>query len=320
MSRETDATPRVLVLDREATHYVEAINALDPGLHVVGSEDEAQALEFCRPCEVIVALAHLVSARLVAATPHLKFIQALTTGTDHLATLDLSPDVVIASMRGIHGPQMAEVAFLYMIALSRQFTAMQTNQRARRWERWPQRLLMDKTLVIVGVGAISEELALRAKAFAMRVLGVSDSRTHAPGFDEVHPRRNLKAIAARADFLVVLAPLTEATRRMIDAGVIGAMKESAVLINLARGPVVDEQSLIEALLSGRLAGAGLDVFEIEPLPAESPLWDMPNVIITPRIGGMSDVYVKQALPVVLHNLAAWGRSDTAALRNRVALR
>lgn len=242
--------PHVLVLDREAALYVEAIRAAHPELQVVGVEVETQALEVCSTCEVLVALAHVVSARLVAAMPELKFIQALTTGTDHLATLDLPEDVVIASMRGIHGPQMAEVAFLYMIALSPQFLSMQANQRARRWERWPQRLLMDKTLVIVGVGAISEELAQRAKALAMLVLGVSDYRTQATGFDEVHPRRDLNAVAACAEFLVGLAPLTPATRRMINGETLKAMKAGLVLINLARGPVVDEYALIEALQSG----------------------------------------------------------------------
>lgn len=312
--------PHVLVLDRDAALYVDAIEAVNSDLQVIGVEDESKAIEISQTCEVLVALAHVVSARLVAAMPQLKFVQALTTGTDHLTKLDLPADVVIASMRGIHGPQIAEVAFLYMIALSRQFIAMQANQRARRWERWPQRLLMDKTLVIVGIGAISEALALRARAFAMHVLGVSDYRTQAIGFDEVHPRWDLNAVAARADFLVVLAPLTDATRRMIDSETLKAMKPGSILINLARGPVVDEAALIEALQSGHLGGAGLDVFEVEPLPSDSPLWDMPHVILTPRIGGMSDVYVKQALPVVLHNLAAWRRGDTHALRNRLALR
>jgi D-2-hydroxyacid dehydrogenase (NADP+) len=309
----------VLVLDRDAEVYSEAIGKALPGVRAFAATNERAALGGCAEAEVAVALAHVISDRLVAAMPRLRFIQALTTGIDHLTTLALPPGVAIASMRGIHGPQMSELAFLYMIALYRDFSGMQANQRLKRWERWPQRLLLDKTAVLVGVGAISEELASRAKAFGMRVIGVSDSRASVPGFDELTPRRELRAAAARADFLIVLAPLTPTTRRMIDAAVIAAMKPGAVLVNLARGPVVDEAALIAALRSGHLGGAGLDVFESEPLPADSALWDLPNVIVTPRIGGMSEVYAQQALPLVLENLAAWKTSGARALRNRVDL-
>jgi D-2-hydroxyacid dehydrogenase (NADP+) len=206
-----------------------------------------------------------------------------------------------------------------MIALSRNFVAMQANQRQKRWERWPQRLLFEKTVVLVGVGAISEDIASRAKAFGMRVIGVSDARSSAPGFDELLPRRELRTAAKRADFLIVLVPLTAATRHMIDASIVAEMKPGAILINLARGPVVEEIALIEALRAGRLAGAGLDVFETEPLPTDSPLWSMPNVIVTPRIGGMSDIYAEQALPLVIENIAAWRSAGVHALRNRVEL-
>ena len=309
----------VLVYDRDADLYSKAIARALPETRVLAATDESTALNGCIDAEVLVALAHMVSDRLVDRMPRLRFIQALTSGTDHLATLSLPRGTTVASMRGIHGPQMAEVAFLYMIALSRKFTAMQANQRQKRWERWPQRLLFEKTVVFVGVGAISEDIASRTKAFGMRVIGVSDARSSAPGFDELMPRRDLRVAAARADFLIVLAPLTAATRCMIDASVMAAMNPGAVLINLARGPVIDEVALIEALRSGRLAGAGLDVFDIEPLPADSPFWSMPNVIVTPRIGGMSDIYVEQALPLVIENLAAWKTDGAQALRNRVDL-
>lgn len=308
----------VLVFDSEADVYAEAIGAALPDVRVFAATTEDDALRGGAEAEVVIALAHHVSRRLVDAVPRLKFIQALTTGVDHLSTLNLPPEVAIASARGLHGQQMSELALLFMIALSRRFGAMQANQREKRWQRWPQRLLLGRTLVIVGVGAIAEELALRAAAFAMRVVGVSDSRTSAPGFDEVRPRSDLLPAAAQADFLAVLVPLTSATRHMIDAKVMAAMKPGAVLINLGRGPVVDEAALIAALISGHLGGAGLDVFETEPLPQTSPLWEMANVIVTPRIGGMSDVYARQALPIVIENLAAWRTSGPAGLRNRVA--
>ncbi len=307
----------VLVLDQEAQFYAAELAKVAVAAQVRAATSEAEALKVCASAEVLVALAPVVTQRLISAMPRLKFIQALTTGTDNLATLTLPADITIASMRGMHGPQMAELAFLAMMALSRDLTKMQVNQRARPWTRWPQPLLLGKAIVRVGVGTISEALAHRAKAFGMQVIGVSDARTHVPDFDEIMPRHALATAAARADFLIVLAPLTPATRGMINAGVLAAMKKSAFLINIARGPVVDEAALIMALRSGHPAGAALDVFEIEPLPATSPLWEMPNVIITPHIGGMSDIYARQALPILIENLRAWQAHGARALRNKV---
>ena len=212
---------------------------------------------------------------------------------------------------------MSEMALLHMMALWRDLPAMLANQRAHRWERWPQKLLLGKTVVLLGVGAISEELARRCQAFGMRVVGVSDARRAAPGFDAVLPRERLHEAAAMADALVVLVPLTPATRGMVDAAVLAAMRPEAILVNLARGPVVDEVALVSALREGRIAGAGLDVFDVEPLPAASRLRDMPNVIITPRVGGMSDTYARQALPLVEENLRAFLAGELDRLRNRV---
>lgn len=307
----------VLVLDDDADFYVAEASKALPTIKLMAVKDEAAALANGGRADVLVAMAHKVSQKLIAAMPRLRFIQALTTGTDHLATLTLPPGLAVASMRGMHGPQMAEVAFLYMLALSRDAVKMHDNQRQAKWQRWPQPLLLDKTMVVVGVGAISEALAHRAKAFGMRVAGVSDSRATAKDFDEILPRRDLITAARRADFLIALAPLTPATRGMIDATVFAAMKPRAIFINLARGPVVVEAALIEALRTGRIGGAGLDVFDTEPLPPESPLWALPNAIVTPHIGGMSDIYARQALPILVDNLRLWQNQGASALRNLV---
>ncbi len=307
----------VLVLDDDADFYVAEASKALPTIKLMAVKDEAAALANGGRADVLVAMAHKVSQKLIAAMPRLRFIQALTTGTDHLATLTLPPGLAVASMRGMHGPQMAEVAFLYMLALSRDAVKMHDNQRQAKWQRWPQPLLLDKTMVVVGVGAISEALAHRAKAFGMRVVGVSDSRATAKDFDEILPRRDLITAARRADFLIALAPLTPATRGMIDATVFAAMKPRAIFINLARGPVVVEAALIEALRTGRIGGAGLDVFDTEPLPPESPLWALPNAIVTPHIGGMSDIYARQALPILVDNLRLWQNQGASALRNLV---
>lgn len=300
----------------DADAYAGRIAREFPGIEVAAASSLANAVVCARDAAVLIAKAQDVAPALVAAMPRLEWIQALTTGVDPLRVLGLSPSILLTTVRGIHGPQMAELALLGMMALSRDFPRLLANQRASRWERWGQRLLLGKTAVIVGVGAISEAIAAYARPFGLRLIGVS-SRTRVEGFDEVHPRARLAETAARADFLVIVAPYTPETHHLVDARVLAAMPPHAYLINIARGKLVDEAALIAALRSHRIAGAALDVFEAEPLPAASPLWGMPNVIVTPHIGGMSDNYAEQALPVVLHNLRAYLADDRAAMINRV---
>jgi D-2-hydroxyacid dehydrogenase (NADP+) len=308
----------ILIMDRGVHIEPDAVRAAFPREIVKDARNVAEALTRCTDCEVLVAMAHEVSDELIARMPRLRYICAMSAGTDRIDTLQaLRPDVRVTSGRGIHGPQMSELAFLSMIALSREFPRMQRNQRQHVWERWPQKLLWGKTAVLVGIGPIAEELAQRCVAFGMRTIGVSDARQEAPHFTTLMPRSRLKEAAALADFMIVLVPLSAQTRHLIDDGVLGAMKPTGILINLARGPVVDEQALVRRLQDGRLGGAALDVFETEPLPPDSPLWDMPNVIVTPRIGGMSDVYARQVLPLVVHNLRCFLTGRLAEMSNVV---
>ncbi|AXK79750.1 D-2-hydroxyacid dehydrogenase [Pseudolabrys taiwanensis] len=306
----------IMVMDRGLHIDAGEVRKAFPQETVRDARDAAEALGVCADCEVLVAMAHDVTDELVGAMPRLKYICAMSAGTDRLDTLkNLKADVRITSGRGIHGPQMSELAFLGMIALSREFPRMQQNQRARRWERWPQKLLFGKTVLLVGIGPIAEELALRCEAFGLRVLGVSDARKEAPHFAALYPRSRLKEAAALADFMIVLVPLSDKTRHMIDAEVLAAMKPTGIIVNLARGPVIDEQALIKALQEKRIGGAALDVFETEPPVEDNPLWDMPNVIITPRIGGMSDVYAQQVLPLVVHNLRCFLDGRPSEMKN-----
>jgi D-2-hydroxyacid dehydrogenase (NADP+) len=302
---------------RDARAYREAVARELPDVEVFATADRDEALALAPRVTALAAKAQDVRAELVAAMPRLDWIQALTTGIDPLLALKLPSSITITSARGIHGPQMAELAILLMLALGRSLPKLLANQHAAKWQRWGQPLLLGKTVVIVGVGTISEVLAGCCHAFGLRVLGIT-SRTAADGFDELHPRARLKEIAARADFLVVLAPYSAETHHLIDAAVLASMKRSAFLINIARGNVIDEGALIEALRARRIAGAGLDVFATEPLPAASPLWALDNVILTPHVGGLSDVYVEQVVPVLLDNLRAYRAGDRAAMRNVIA--
>jgi phosphoglycerate dehydrogenase-like enzyme len=289
-----------------------------PGLGAVASDDRQTALRDLAATEVIIGHHFQFDEGLLARAPKLRWIQSLTSGTDAILKLpNLRADVIVTSTRGMHGPQVSELVFLDMLALLRDFPRMQRNQAAGRWERWPQPLLWGKTVVIVGVGAIAEALAPRCKAFGMRVHGVS-SRADLPlHFDAIHERGQLADAAALADFLVLLIPLSAQTDKLVDASVIAAMKPGAYLINVARGGVLDETALLQALREQRLAGAALDVFRQTPLPADHPLWREPRVVITPHVGGMSDIYFEQAYPVVRDNLRAFLAGRLEALINVV---
>jgi D-2-hydroxyacid dehydrogenase (NADP+) len=308
----------VLILDMNAQQYRDRLVRRFPtvNFHAVQHAKDAEAV--IAEIDVIMALGHHVPRPLIAAARNLKWMQALTTGTDTLTVPGVLPDhVLLTSTRGIHGPQMSELAFLNMVALSRNFRKMQRNQAEAKWEQWGQPILEGTTIVIVGLGLLAEHLAERCKLFGMYVVGVSGGRSDVPHFDEVAPRSELVKVAARADFLMLLVPYSSETHHLINRDVLAAMKPSAYLINLARGGVLDEAALIEHLQAGKIAGAGLDIFTKQPLPPDNPLWRMPNVIITPNIGGRSDRFVEQTMTIIEPNLQAFIEGRLKDLRNVV---
>jgi D-2-hydroxyacid dehydrogenase (NADP+) len=276
-----------------------------------------QALAQAPRANVLVALDPEITEDLVTG-PRLRWIQALTSGMERvLGFSGLAPDVILTSMRGAHGPQVSELAFLLMLSVARRFPAMLDNQRRHAWEHWRQPPLYCKTVAIVGVGAIASALAPRCKAFEMNVIGVDDRLTEAPFIDRIYPPEQLHAALGAADFVVLLVPHVPATYHLIDERALAAMQRHAYLINVARGAIVDEPALISALRDGIIAGAGLDVFASEPLPAENPLWAMDNVVITPHVGGNSTTYIQQLGETLEYNLRAFVEHRDAELRNRI---
>jgi D-2-hydroxyacid dehydrogenase (NADP+) len=308
-------------MDRFADSYAHALRPQFPGVDFRTAAGPDDALSHMPDAQVLLALAPFVTREMFAAAERLEWVQALTTGVDNLLAMpELKPDVLVTNARGIHGPQMAEMAFLYMLTLGRNWRGLQANQAAHAWDRQPQSLLWKRTLAIVGLGSIAEDLARRAKAFDMEVVGVSSTPRQVAGFDRAYARSELGTALGQADFVVVLAPYDADSHHLIDAQALASMREHAYLINLARGGVVDEAALLAALDRGGIAGAGLDVFAQEPLPADAPWWDHPKVLMTPHIGGMSDVYEAQVLPIVEANLDAFLGGDTDRMRNLVKRR
>jgi D-2-hydroxyacid dehydrogenase (NADP+) len=242
----------------------------------------------------------------------------MTTGVNYIINRpSLRKDVIVTSCRGIHGPQMSEMAFLLMLALNRNFPQVIRNQDQRIWERWPATLLFQKKVGILGMGVIGEEIANKCKAFGMTVFGIDIVPRKIDSVDIYYHPEKLPEVAGDVDYLILVAPATPATHKIVGPKVLSCMKPSAFLINIARGELVDDEALIQALDSGTIAGAALDALPVEPLPADHPLWRAKNIIITPHVGGMSDIYVEQVMPIIEENLRRFMQGERRNLINYI---
>jgi phosphoglycerate dehydrogenase-like enzyme len=298
--------------------YRAALAARFPELTIDVVDHHSKAGPFIGEADALLTFGPHMKDEVLQGARQLKWVQALGTGVDNLIDLpSLGKDVIITNIRGIHGAPVSEAALMMMLGLARDFALSLRNQDKQIWTRWPAQLLDGKTVGIYGIGAIAEVLAPKCKALGMTVVGFTSAARAVTGFDRMHARGDLIAQAPTLDFLVLLAPYSEETRNAIDARVFAAMKPSSYLINLARGGIVDEPALLAALAAGRIAGAALDVFQEEPLPAGHPLWTARNVLITAHLGGFCDVYAERALVTVEHNMACFLRGDTGAMINVV---
>jgi D-2-hydroxyacid dehydrogenase (NADP+) len=298
--------------------YFERITKAFPGVKVDMVDHHSKVDPYVGSADVLITFGVQMAAHVFEKAKRLKWVQALGTGVDGIVDQPgLRKDVLITNMRGLHGGPVSEAALAAMLALARDLPRSMRLQRGRRWERFPARLLRDNTVGIFGVGAIALELAPKCKAFGMRVVGISSKKREVPGFDAMLGREALEDAVKQLDFLVLLTPHTEETHNIVDARIFAAIKPGAYLVNLARGGIVDEAALIDALRAKKLGGAALDVFAQEPLPADSPLWDMDNVIVTQHQGGFFDSYPRFAIPVVEENLRKWLAGDLGGMINVV---
>ena len=248
----------------------------------------------------------------------LKWIQALGTGIDNIVDLpSLGPEVLVTNIRGIHGAPMSEATLAYMLSLARDMPASARAQVRSEWTRWPAKLLDGKTVGILGVGVISEHLAPILKSLNMTVIGISSGVRPTPGFDRMVKRDDLLQVAGELDFLVAMTPLTPETRHIVGEKLLAAMKPTAYLVNMARGGVVDEPALMKALEAGEIAGAALDVYAEEPLPANSPLWKTKNLTVFPHLGGYSEGYEERAMPTIERNMRCFFDNDLKSMINIV---
>lgn len=261
---------------------------------------------------------------LLEHAPNLRFIQSVGAGYDQFA-LDALRErgIRLASAKGVNLNAVSEHAMAMILALARHLHTGRDHQRAHHWRSMISDVnrredeLEGKTLLIAGLGGIGSRLARLAKAFGMVVIATKrDPSRASDDAHEVYTPDRLHELLPRADFVALTCPLTPETRNMIDAAALARLKPSAYLINVARGGCVDEPALLAALQQGQIAGAAIDHFWDEPLPAESPFWDMENVLITPHTAGETRRYEENLLDIMLENLEKLWRGEDE-LRNQV---
>jgi phosphoglycerate dehydrogenase-like enzyme len=326
MGRMTDRSDRkvhILLTVTFPQPLLDRIQAVSPDLklHVVQARDAAGIPEdLLVRTEVLYTISVLPEPDLV---PNLRWVQIHYAGMDHLQGNPLiSADVIFTTMSGAAAPQMAEYALMSMLALGHKAPLTLRSTPAEQWAegrytRFQPTELRGSTVGVVGYGSIGREIGRLAKQFGASLLAtkLDLKQLHDPGYlpeglgdpgadlpDRIYPPEALRSMVPLCDFVVICVPLTPRTQGMVDAKILKAMKKTAYLIDVSRGGIVDHGALVEALNGGHLAGAALDVFPVEPLPESSPLWGMPNVMLSPHLAGVSPNYLERAADLFCDNL------------------
>lgn len=242
--------------------------------------------------------------KMIDAAPQLKWIQTISAGVDYMDLDEIRRrGIVLTNGRGIHKIHMAEYAVAAMINLARGFHLMFLNQLRKKWERSVSQEEIHGAIVgIIGLGAIGSEIAKKAAFMGMRVIGVKRTSGPVDHVEEVHSPDDMATVFRRSDYIINLLPYTQETEMLIDQRFFDQMKPTACFINIGRGRTVNEDDLIEALRNKKIRAMVSDVYYTEPLPPESPLWDLDNVILTPHICGVSPQYMARAMQIIAHNL------------------
>jgi phosphoglycerate dehydrogenase-like enzyme len=290
--------------ERLSESQLAQIRAAAPDMRVVRTTERAEIERLLDDVEIAISFPH----DLLTRAPRLHWLQEWGAGVDwllsHPAAVEL--DFTLTNASGVHAIPISEQILGYLLAFARQLPAAVRAQGRRAWQA-PKRdqlfELAGKTMLLIGVGAIGERTALIAAALGMRVLGIRRSPAgDLPGVEAIYGPAQLLDLLPQADFVVLTVPLSQATQGMIGERELRAMKPSSYVINIGRGGTIQQPALIQALRAGWIAGAGLDVFDQEPLPEDSPLWELENVLMTAHYAGLTPVYNQRALAIFLENL------------------
>jgi D-2-hydroxyacid dehydrogenase (NADP+) len=292
-----------------ATVFRDALADAVPSVRIVDDADDVST------CDVLVTFRY--EDRFLDAG--LDWIHSIQAGVDRFPCDTLQErDVALTNSTGIHGDVVGETAVGLMLAFARRLHVHRSNQERDEWVKpaWADAFpLRRESACVVGLGTLGTGTATRAAALGMDVTGVKRTPTPVDGVDRVYPPEDLHDAIADARFVALAVPLTDDTEGLLSSTEFELMRDDAYLINVARGPVVDQAALVDALDAGELAGAGLDVFETEPLPADSTLWDREEVIVTPHAAGFNDEYYQRVATIVRENLRRFEAGES--LTNRV---
>lgn len=305
---ETTGTPKGL-----RTHVESAL----PDIDLVMTTDYADAAGRISSAEIVIE--HGMPDDLLERADALEWLQSLSAGVDSYDLESLRErNVVMTNISGVHADPIAEHVLACMLYFERRLDRAVRQQSRAKWRRFPAGELGGKTLCVVGVGALGGRIAELAAAVGMRVVGVKrDTSTYNDAVDEVFGADDLHSALGQSEYVVLACPLTDDTEGLITSHEIASMAEDAVLINVARGPVVDHDDLVVELQEGYLGGAVLDVTDPEPLPGDSPLWDMENVLITPHMAGGSPHFPRRCADIFVENYERYVEGDPEAMCNRV---
>jgi phosphoglycerate dehydrogenase-like enzyme len=289
--------------------YVEMIRGVSPEVTVRQSFDKEEAMTMVGDVDIL--LSGFFSLELFKAAKRLKWIQTLFAGVDTLLYPEVvNSPVVITNAGGVNSIPVSEQVMGMILCLSRKLHVFMRNQTERKWRTVDADLIfqMDelsgKTAGIVGLGRIGSEIAKKAKCFGMRVVATrrNPSAPKPDYVDKLVSPEHLEELLADSDFVIIQIPLTRETEGMFGEKELRGMKRTAYLVNASRGDIVKEDELIKALKQGWIAGAALDTFSTEPLPEDSPLWNMQNVIITPHLAGLTPLYMERLTHLFCENL------------------
>lgn len=288
-------------------NHLELLKSKCPSIEFYMHKNIEEAKKDLHDAEVFLTYGFDTTAELIHEMAKLKWLHCMSTGIDMLPFDQLKErNILLTNVTGIHGIPIAE--YVMAVILNKRIEAINLyeQQKSKIWKRKRSyEEIYDKVITIIGTGTIGKEIARKAKAFDMKTIGVNTSGKAVDYFDETLPTCELNKALSKGDYIVDTLPLTEDTRKILGKEQFESMKNTAYFINIGRGKTVDETALIEALQSNLIEGAVLDVFEIEPLPEDSPLWTMKNVFVTPHISGLSDRYMDRAVPIFEHNLKVY---------------
>lgn len=336
---EQHETKTLLIASYLEPEHVERIRQVDQRLDVIYEPDllrpprypadhvgepvarsaaqEARWRSLLATAEILFDFDHTHREDLPEVAPNVRWVQATSAGIGQFVArmgyAERMPATLFTTASGVHAAPLAEFCLMSILNHYRGLRHLQACQQRHHWERFATTDLQGKTVAIIGLGRIGGEVARLCQAFGMTVIGVRNTLSSVAHVDQLHPPEELHRVLPQAGVVIMIAPHTPQTERMLGAAEFAAMPDGALFINIGRGSTVDEDALIAALQSGKLGGAALDVFAEEPLPASSPLWEMPNVLVSPHSASTSDRENERITDLFCDNLRRY--LDGRPLRN-----